>query len=850
MLNSRFMTIFTTSILALLVVYAVWVFFRMPPKPAPKSPPPRKSCSVKAAKEYRTQLAQLRTIQQWKAQKFTGDRAKHASWIEAKIGYALMRAKDDKALNDPNIRNFLEDTYIIVLRAKLQADQGADKLHEEWGGRLRTYDSPIDNTTQTYSVSVPQAYDPNVKWPLIVNMHGHGWYAQYQGHPAPTYSGAICLSPQGRGSNDYKDLGEDDVLEAIRLVKEEFNIDEDRVYLTGGSMGGTGSFHLGVHYADQFAAIFPIVGNADNLAWTERWGWNRLFPGRFDNMRTAIQESHTARAFVDNLFNLPSFILCGSGDVVVPPAHSRNMVEAMRKEGFTVEYREYPGVGHGGFPWDIQQEGLAWACGWKRNPYPRSIHWKTSLLKHGKAYWVRIDQLQMPLEFGEIRARAQNGTQLVVATANVNAFSFQKPSQLFEQDQPLLLFIDGQGINIPISNNNDQWIQMKRDPNHGWRRASDVPLETRFKKVGCEGPIHEVFMQPFAIVIGTQNPSMEQAWMDEAERIANDWKRRYHGYPRILLDSQVNEEHERTLNLLLLGGAQDNLVSERQSEVIPWSHIRALLESANFELNQQQNDLMNKPDVGTMVAYPNVSNPDKMSVIWTANSPGAAYQAWGRFGNWFNWGVFDSKKYFDYAVYDQYSATPETMLLIGWFGHDWEVPTGKYFFGNPTLREAAGAQGYPEYDEPPANQDELLLVNLKPTKIDQMRGAIGLGRTFFGEPMQGGIGLRAPAVIEYNIDKKYNSFTSDVELQNPNESHICHMREKGEAVNFIVWGDGKKLAEAKVDWKKPTATINANLSGVKVLKLETQPAGGPAWLHMSSAWLKPTLSTAPQKPIV
>ena len=86
-----------------------------------------------------------------------------------------------------------------------------------------------------------------------------------------------------------------------------------------------------------------------------------------------------------------------------------------------------------------------------------------------------------------------------------------------------------------------------------------MPLETRFKKVGCE-LIHEVFMQPFAIVIGTQNPSMEQAWMDVGTN-ANDWKRRYHGYPRILLDSQVNEEHERTLNLLLLGGAQDNLVS-------------------------------------------------------------------------------------------------------------------------------------------------------------------------------------------------------------------------------------------------------------------------------------------------
>ncbi len=838
----RCMNTITPVLFLLLIGYGIWVYKRLPKKNPP--PPGRRSCVIEAAKEYRYQLEQIRDHEGWRATHLTGLAQQRASWLEAKVDYILRRVGNK--LDDANNRNQLEDTYLMIMRARHQALQGSEDMLEEWGGRLRTYVSPIDGTVQTYSVSIPGAYDPAIKWPLIVSMHGHGWYGKYQGHPAPYYGGAISLAPDGRGSSDYKNLGEEDVMATIELVKKEFNVDDDRVYLTGSSMGGTGSYHLGVHYADQFAGIFPVVGNADNLAWSERWGWNREFPGRNNELRRLIQESHTARAFAGNLFNLPTYILAGSADEVVPPAHSRNMVAEMRRLGLNMEYREYPGIGHGGFPGDAMQSGLAWICGWKRNPYPKTIHWKADLLKHGKAYWTRIDQFDKPLVPGEIHVETKSRMVLEINTVNLLGISFQRPPVLFEPGRPLTVMIDGAKLTLPPPENVMAWTSLRKDPNHGWRLTSDLPLEPRIKKVGCEGPVAEALMNPFVLVVGTQNTVMNDAWRREAEYFAREWKTRYHSFPRIVDDNDVDDEMEQNYNLILFGGTNDNSVSERQIPVMPYEDMGALLASKQYENKpegwtaEEIKDVMDREDVGTIAVYPSVGNPDRLSVVWTANSPAAAYQGWWRFGNWFNWGVFDSKKYFDYAVYDARSCNPETMLLVGWFGSDWQVTSGRYYFANETVRNESADQLYPQYDKVP-DLETLSLITLRPKKIQQMRGAIGFGRTFFGEPLDNSIGMRAPAVIEYNLDGKYDNFKSDVTLLNPRESWMCMMREKGESVKFKVFGDGKLLKEVKVDWKKPKDVLETKIAGVKVLKLEAYPDGGPSWLHMGSAWLNPVV---------
>jgi len=840
------------AILAVIpVAYGLWCLRPRTLKVAVKPPPPpapRKACSLAEARSYANRLRTIAAFEERRAWQDDSRASRQAAWLMAKANYAVAQSNvlaDPKAMTDAD-KNLLEDTYLLLLRACHQSRQGVTNIQEEANARLRAFISPIDQTFQTYSLSIPAAYDPAVPWPLVVSMHGHGWFKPFQGHPAPVYPGVFCLSPQGRGATDYKDLGEIDVLAAIAEVQRDYRIDPNRIVLTGSSMGGTGAFHLGTRYADRFAAIFPIVGNADNQAWTRRWGWNRLFPGRFDGLRLAIQESHTARAYAANLLNLPTYILAGAADTVVPPEHSRSMADLLRASGATVEYREYPGVGHGGFPKPALDDGLAWACSWTRRQFPSRVFWQASQLRHGKAYWVRFEQLEQPLRPGTVDARAGTDNRMTITTDNLLALSLLRPYTLFTPGQPVHLTIDGVNLVLAADRPWNSWITLRKDPIHGWNLESALPRPPRQKQRGCEGPIQDALLDPFLLVVGTQATdfTMREAWLREAKAFATEWTRRNGGPCRMVLDTQCTQNMMEHYNLVLWGGSDDNLVARQLLPEIPLTEIMAPLRADNIDLGAE--------DLGSMIAYPNVAcAPERLTVIISANSARAAFQVWGRFGNWFNWGVYDSKKYFDYAVYDARSAIPETMLLLGWFGTDWQVETGQWFRGDAALRRAAPPQSFPPLAAVPNGINSLLLTELMPSRIDQMRGALGFDRGFFGEPLPladrqpGGIGMRAPCTIEYDLNQQFTQMTAFAAIVNPPESDICQSRQRGESIRFTVFGDNRKLAETTVNWTTTTMPLAADLTGVATLRLEAVPASGPAWLHMGSAWIAPTLWRTP-----
>lgn len=822
---------------------------KTPPKPSTRMP-----CSELEACFFTSELKRIAQQEMSRARMDDSAGARQAAWLMAKANYALTKC----ALKPPAQKQtdaqlfFLEDTYYTLIRACHQSRQGVTDIQEEKGSRLRAYISEIDGTFQTYSISVPSQYDPTLPWPLIVSMHGHGWYAPYQGHPAPAYAGAFCLSPQGRGATDYKDIGECDVMRAIAEVKHDFNIDPDRVYLTGASMGGTGAFNLAVKFADQFAGILPICGNADNEAWTLRWKWNRKFPGRYDKLRKWIQESHTARAYAENLLNMPTFIIAGSGDSVVPPEHSRNMVDVLRKYSTNLQYREFPGAGHGGFPQNSVADALAWTCSWKRNPYPKYVFWKADAVKYGAAYWLRMEQFARPLATAIFSADARNPARLEIHTKNLLAFSFMLPRPLFPA-QPAIV-VDGQSVKLdaqlPVPA--DGWFTLRRDPIHGWLDQRLLPLPRLMKKANLEGPVSDALTAPFMLVVGSAslNPEINAAWLREAQTFASEWKRRNGEKCLMVMDTMCTLEDMQKRNLILFGGRTDNAISALVAKSIPMADIMSKLPIRNEDPMGLGNAL-EAPDLGSIVLYPNVEYArERLVVMLSANAPEGIFQLWGRFGNWFNWGVYDSYKYFDYAVFDSRSVSPETMQLLGWYGTDWSVSGGECRPGVPELRDAVVPQGYPPFAEAPADVERLLLAELMPAKIDQMRGAVGFGRGFFGEELEapGSLGMRAPCTLEYD-NARFGWLTAAVVLRNSPETGMCMPREKGEAVRFTVYGDGRMLQSRTVTWKKPLAHIAVCLKDVSKLKLEAVPSSGPSWLHSGAAWLEPTLwrSLPPQE---
>lgn len=105
------------------------------------------------------------------------------------------------------------------------------------------------------------------------------------------------------------------VLEVIDKAMKELPIDSKRVYLTGLSMGGYGTWDLAARKPTLFAAIAPVCGGADE--------------------KTALKIKH-----------LPTWVFHGALDTAVKPERSRNMVAALEKAGGKPKYTEYPTVGH------------------------------------------------------------------------------------------------------------------------------------------------------------------------------------------------------------------------------------------------------------------------------------------------------------------------------------------------------------------------------------------------------------------------------------------------------------------------------------------------------------------------
>jgi predicted peptidase len=195
----------------------------------------------------------------------------------------------------------------------------------------RVYRSP-DGHEAKYVVFIPHAYDRTKACPTILYLHGSGssgtdGRAQVQGSLAGAIRkrekdfAFIAVFPQSHETNwraESKDGKR--AIAILDQVARDFRVDAERVYLTGISMGGQGTWSLAAAYPERWAAIVPICHGGD---------------------------PKTVGKFKD----LACWCFHGDADEVIPVAQSREMIRALKKAGGQPLYHEYPGVGHNA--WDL-----------------------------------------------------------------------------------------------------------------------------------------------------------------------------------------------------------------------------------------------------------------------------------------------------------------------------------------------------------------------------------------------------------------------------------------------------------------------------------------------------------------
>lgn len=154
---------------------------------------------------------------------------------------------------------------------------------------------------------------------------------------------ALVVFPQASHGYGWRERNLSEALSALDDVMRDHHVDEDRVYVTGISMGGYGAWAAALQQPERFAAVVPICGGLDPSA-------------GFPLIEAAARLKH-----------LPHWVFHGEADNIIPVLQSRMMVDALRLAGCDLRYTEYPRVKHNS--WDpayAEPELMPWLLAQRR----------------------------------------------------------------------------------------------------------------------------------------------------------------------------------------------------------------------------------------------------------------------------------------------------------------------------------------------------------------------------------------------------------------------------------------------------------------------------------------------------
>jgi predicted peptidase len=216
-----------------------------------------------------------------------------------------------------------------LLVAAVVADDMGIKNQEKKTFKART----VNRAELDYLLFLPAGYkeDTEKRWPLMLFLHGAGERGSdiakvtVHGPPKLVKEKAdfpfILVSPQCPAGQTWSD---DALLALVDELIKKHRVDPTRVYLTGLSMGGYGTWSLGTKYPERFAAIVPICGGGDIL--------HTLLPPQ--GKQAALK-------------GLPVWAFHGAKDTLVPLSESERMVNALKQAGNTnVKLTVYPEAEH------------------------------------------------------------------------------------------------------------------------------------------------------------------------------------------------------------------------------------------------------------------------------------------------------------------------------------------------------------------------------------------------------------------------------------------------------------------------------------------------------------------------
>jgi poly(3-hydroxybutyrate) depolymerase len=547
----------------------------------------------------------------------------------------------------------------------------------------RTFRSAIDGSVQYYAVVPARSHEQGQSRErpgLVLTLHGAAVEALGQAEAYAPKSGLHIIAPTNRRPYgfDWEDWGRLDALEVLELAQQALNTDPRRTYLTGHSMGGHGTWHLGVTYPDRFAAIAPSAG------WISMWSYagSRRADLR-DPVDLLIQRAGSPSdtlALSRNLAQFGIYVLHGDADDNVPVTEARRMRTILSEFHPDFAYHEQHGAGHWWGDACVDWPPLFAFLDGRTIPPPsevKRVDFVTASpgVSH-RAHWASIEaqlksmatsavHIELDRKHHRFRGTTDNVARLALDVGR--AMPDSRAGDAFTVD------LDGQAIQVATAVSprvvDDRHIWLVRSG--GKWSATTLAVPPSRKGPTRQGPFKDVFRNRPVLVIGTRGTPDENAWgLARARFDAETFWYRGNGSLDVVTDTDFLDpkrtDEFRDRNVIVYGHSESNAA---------W---RVLLAESPVQVSRGQ----------AKIGKRTVSRND-LACLFIQPRPGSDTAAVGVVGGSGLVGLRLTERlpYFTSGVAypdcllvaaQALSEGKPDLLAAGYFGPDWDVESGEF----------------------------------------------------------------------------------------------------------------------------------------------------------------------------
>lgn len=538
--------------------------------------------------------------------------------------------------------------------------------------RKVTFISGIDGSTQYYGLvpSLSGQSDSRDRPGILLTLHGASveGIGQAASYGPKTWAHIVAPTNRRPFGFDWEDWGRMDALEILELAQKEYKTDPRKTWLTGHSMGGHGTWHIGVTFADRFGAIGPSAGWISMFSYAGARRPEAKTP--MAKMLTRATNLSDTLGLVQNLKTKGTYILHGDQDDNVPVTQARAMRAKLGDFHPDFTYYERPGAGHWWGSECVDWPSMMRFLSERPIPEPNSITQVDFRTFHPgispRMGFATIESQELWGELSEIQINADiTKGKLQGTSRNVKKLTLTNPG--WNRKEPWSITLDGQTIDLKdFKEKGKTTLEWK---NKKWTVPGPQDPNVVQKGPGIAGPIKEGFRKKMAYVIGTSGtPEETKANLAKARYDSEIFYYRGNGAIEIYTDKEWEKSPNsfKGRNLVLLGNADNNQAIKK---LLPESPIKV----QSGQIEWPGGKTVEGNDKAAIFIQPKKDDPDHSIVCLGATGP-SGMRLLERLSIWVSGSSFP-----DFLILEPSTLKDGISGFIGagYFGANWEWDPGQ-----------------------------------------------------------------------------------------------------------------------------------------------------------------------------